>query len=91
MAADNELGVEGMVALAPALDKLVALTSLDLSCTWLHIRRLEGFRTYILAQTVFAELGCVRGAGEVMVHNGNNVVVCVRVAVGDGCRERCGC
>jgi len=30
---DNRLGGEGMVALAPALGKLVALTSLDLSGT----------------------------------------------------------
>ena len=31
--ADNRLGDVGMVALAPALGKLVALTSLDLGCT----------------------------------------------------------
>ena len=31
--ADNGLGDVGMVALAPALGKLVALTSLDLGCT----------------------------------------------------------
>ena len=34
-AAENKLGADGMVALAPALAKLVALTSLELSCTWL--------------------------------------------------------
>ena len=38
MVADNELGAEGMVALAPALSKLVALTSLSLACTWLAMR-----------------------------------------------------
>ena len=42
MVADNKLGDEGMVALAPALGKLVALVSLDLSCTWLHMRRVGG-------------------------------------------------
>ena len=42
MAAGNALGAEGMVALSPALGKLVALTSLDLSCTWLHMRRVGG-------------------------------------------------
>ena len=31
--AENELGAEGMVALAPALSKLVSLTSLNLSRT----------------------------------------------------------
>ena len=31
--AGNGLGDEGMVALAPALGKLVALTSLNLGCT----------------------------------------------------------
>ena len=36
--ADNNLGGEGIVALAPALGKLVALTSLNLSCTWLRMR-----------------------------------------------------
>jgi len=36
--ADNKLGATGMVALAPALSKLVALTSLDLDCTWVVIR-----------------------------------------------------
>ena len=38
MVADNELGDEGMVALAPALSKLVALTSLNLYSTWLAMR-----------------------------------------------------
>ena len=38
MVAGNTLGDEGMVALAPALSKLVALTSLDLSGTWLAMR-----------------------------------------------------
>ena len=32
--ADNELGEEGMATLAPALGKLVSLTSLDLGCTY---------------------------------------------------------
>ena len=32
--AANELGVEGMVALAPALGNLVSLTSLDLGGTY---------------------------------------------------------
>ena len=31
--AGNELGAEGMAALAPALRNPVSLTSLDLSCT----------------------------------------------------------
>ena len=31
--ADNQLGAEGMAALAPALGNLVSLASLDLSCT----------------------------------------------------------
>jgi len=38
MGADNKLGAEGMVALAPALSKLVALTSLSLDCTWVAMR-----------------------------------------------------
>ena len=38
MVADNKLGAEGIVALAPALSKLVALTSLDLGSTWLAMR-----------------------------------------------------
>jgi len=38
MVADNKLGDEGMVALAPALSKLVALTSLSLYSTWLAMR-----------------------------------------------------
>ena len=38
VAAGNEFGDEGIVALAPALGKLVALTSLNLSCTWLRMR-----------------------------------------------------
>ena len=33
MVADNKLGDEGMVALAPALSKLVALTSVSLNST----------------------------------------------------------
>ena len=40
--AGNDLDGEGMVALAPALGKLVALASLDLSCTSLHMRRVGG-------------------------------------------------
>jgi len=38
MVADNELGDEGIVALAPALSKLVALTSLSLGSTWVAMR-----------------------------------------------------
>ena len=38
MVAGNTLGDEGMVALAPALSKLVVLTSLSLDSTWLAMR-----------------------------------------------------
>ena len=37
MATDTEFGDEGMMALAPALGKLAAMTSLDLSGTRLHM------------------------------------------------------
>ena len=47
--ADNELDAEGMAALAPALSKLVSLTSLDLGGTYAvfcdrvaHGRRVRG-------------------------------------------------
>ena len=75
MVAGNDVDAEGMVALAPALGKLVALTSLNLSGSWLHtccVGRLVG------------GVGCTQwvtcGVGGV-----------VRVTVDDGCRERCGC
>ena len=38
MVAVNKLGAAGMVALAPALSKLVALTSLSLDGAWLAMR-----------------------------------------------------
>ena len=38
MVADNELGDEGMAALAPAVSKLVALTSVSLHSTWIAMR-----------------------------------------------------
>ena len=38
MVAGNKLGDEGMVALAPALSKLVALTSICLGCAWVAMR-----------------------------------------------------
>ena len=42
MAAADRLCGEGIVALAPALSKLVALTSLNLSGTWLGMRWMGG-------------------------------------------------
>ena len=38
VAAGNELGADGIAALAPALGKLVSLTLLNLSCTYAVIR-----------------------------------------------------
>ena len=41
MTAANKFGDEGIVALAPALGKLVALTSLNLSGEWLGMRLVQ--------------------------------------------------
>ena len=42
MTVANKFGDEGIVALAPALGKLVALTSLNLSGMWLDMRLVSG-------------------------------------------------
>ena len=61
MAAADRLCGEGIVALAPALSKLVALTSLDLSGTWLGMRRNRGCRSICGA-------GLCGSVREAMVH-----------------------
>ena len=78
--ADNRLGDVGMVELAPALGKLVALTSLDLSSTWLGMRRMGG---------VLSNCGaglCGRRWSTVVMSWRWWSWVCV--AVNDGCREQ---
>ena len=80
VAADTELVAEGMVALTPALGKLVALTSLDLSSTWLGMRRMGG---------VLSNCGaglCGRRWSTVVMSWRWWSWVCV--AVNDGCREQ---
>ena len=61
--ADNGLGDEGMVALAPALGKLAALTSLDLSGTWLGMRRMGGVRGPVVTLLHWWSCVCVAVGG----------------------------
>ena len=78
MVAGNTLGDEGMVALAPALSKLVVLTSLSLDSTWLAMRLWVHWRV--------VALGCVwacEGGHGVLCDNVVELVV-----VHDGCRQR---
>ena len=80
VAADTELVAEGMVALTPALGKLVALTSLNLSGTWLGMRRMGGVLSICGAGL------CGRRWSTVVTLRRWWVGVCV--AVNDDCSEQ---
>ena len=80
MAAENKFGDEGIVALAPALGKLVALTSLNLSGTWLGMQRMGGVLSICGAGL------CGRRWSTVVTLRRWWVGVCV--AVNDDCSEQ---